>query len=125
MMYDHRWHTCRHAGAVAALALTLAGLVGCAAGPASRPQAAALRSMPPRRRPCPSTRASRSPAKSDARDYGALDGGAGRSSPVLTPPSERRRGWSTTIARPSVSALTEWVVFGGTMATDPGPAVRV
>jgi hypothetical protein len=47
MMYAHPWHTCRHAAAVAALALMLVGLVGCATGPASRPQAAALRSMSP------------------------------------------------------------------------------
>ena len=47
MMYDHCWQTCRHAAAVAALALVLVGLVGCGMGPASRPQAAALRSMSP------------------------------------------------------------------------------
>jgi hypothetical protein len=45
MMYDRCWQTCRHAAAVAALALALVGLVGCTTGPASRPQAAALRSM--------------------------------------------------------------------------------
>ena len=47
MMYDHCWQTCRHAGAVAALALALAGLLGCAAGPASRPHEAALQSAGP------------------------------------------------------------------------------
>jgi hypothetical protein len=41
-MYAHCWHRCRHAASVAALALVLAGLVGCAAGPATRPGEAAL-----------------------------------------------------------------------------------
>ena len=46
MTYAHCWHTCRHAAPVAALALVLAGLVGCAAGPAPRHEAA-LQTMTP------------------------------------------------------------------------------
>ena len=45
MTSAHCWHTCRHAAAVAAL--TLAGLVGCAAGPAARPHEATLQTMTP------------------------------------------------------------------------------
>ena len=47
MTYAHCWHTCRHAAAVAALALVLAGLAGCAAGPATRSGEAALQTMAP------------------------------------------------------------------------------
>jgi hypothetical protein len=46
-MYDHYWHTCRHAAAVAALALVLAGLAGCAAGPATRSGEAGLETVIP------------------------------------------------------------------------------
>jgi hypothetical protein len=46
-MNAHCWHTCRHAAAVAALVLVVSGLVGCAAGPATRPGEAALQTMAP------------------------------------------------------------------------------
>jgi hypothetical protein len=46
-MNAHSRHTCRHTAAVAALALVLTGLAGCAAGPVARPGEAALQTMTP------------------------------------------------------------------------------
>jgi hypothetical protein len=45
MTYPHCWYAYRHAAVVAALALVLAGLVGCAAGPATRSGEAAPQTM--------------------------------------------------------------------------------
>ena len=46
-MNTHCWYTCRHTAAVAALVLALAGLVGCAAGPATRSGEPALQTVAP------------------------------------------------------------------------------
>src|SRR5262249_20369763 len=40
-------------------------------------------------------------------------------------PGSVRRGVSTTVALPSLNATTEWVTFGGTTPTKPGPAIFV
>jgi pimeloyl-ACP methyl ester carboxylesterase len=61
-------------------------------------------------------------ARHNARRFvpAARPGGASRKS---TYAKSGREGWSTTIRRPSLSALTECRLFAGTIATTPGFAI--